>query len=79
MPYSARRIDPNHYQNLGDFSIARTYTKNGYEENQIYHYNSKTGSLINRSAWYMPTITHGSRIYNGCMKAIGRLLAEEEA
>lgn len=78
MPYTAHRIDPNHSQNLGDYNIVRTYTKYGYENTQLYHYNSETGRLINRSAWHMPVISHGSRIYNGCMKAIGQLLAEEE-
>lgn len=77
MPYTAHRIDPNNSQNLGDFSITRRYTRNGYEDTQHYHYSSKTGLLINRSAWHMPVISYGSRIYNGCMKAIGRLVAEE--
>ena len=78
MPYIAHRIDPNHSQNLGDFSIVRRYMRNGYENIQHYHYNSETGRLINRGAWHMPVISYGSRIYNGCMKAIGQLLAEEE-
>lgn len=78
MPYVARRIDPNDSQNLGDYSIVRSYTKNGYENTQLYHYNSKTGRLINRSAWHMPVITEGSRIYTSCMKAIGSLIAEEQ-
>ena len=77
MPYTARRIDPDHSQNLGDYEIWRNYTQNGYENTQLYHYNSETGRLINRSAWHMPVISHGSRIYKACMKAIERLKLEE--
>lgn len=77
MPYVAHRIDPNHSQNLGDYNIVRTYTEHGYEHIQIYHYNSKIGRLINRSAWHMPVISRGSRIYKACMKAIERLKLEE--
>lgn len=78
MPYVARRIDPNDSQNLGDYVIIRSYTKNGCKDTQHYHYNSKTGRLINRSAWHMPIISPGSRIYNSCMKAIGSLITEEQ-
>lgn len=77
MPYTARKINPNDSQNLGDYSIVRVYTRNGYENTQLYHYNSKTGRLINRSAYHLPIITEGSRIYNSCMKAVGRAMAED--
>ena len=77
MPYTAHRLDPNHSQNLGDYGIVRRYTRNGYEDSQLYHYNSEIGRLINRSAWHMPVISCGSRIYKGCMKAIERLESEE--
>lgn len=77
MPYTAIRIDPNHSQNMGDYQIWRNYTQNGYENTQLYHHNSETGRLINRSAWHMPVISHGSRIYKACMKAIERLKLEE--
>lgn len=77
MPYTARKINPDDSQNLGDYSIIRTYTRGGYENTQLYHYDSKTGRLINRSAYHLPIITKGSRIYNSCMKAVGRAMAEE--
>lgn len=77
MPYTARRIDPSSPQNLGDFSIVRRYIRDGYGDVQCYHYNSKTGILINRGTWNTPAITEGSRIYTACMKAIARLEAEE--
>lgn len=78
MPYTAHRIDPNHSQNLGDYGILREYVRDGYKHSQLYHYNSKIGRLINRSAWHMPVISYSSRIYKGCMKAIGRLEREEQ-
>ena len=78
MPYTAIRIDPNHSQNLGDYQIWRDYTRDGYKNTQLYHYNSKIGRLINRSAWHMPVISHSSRIYKGCMKAIEQLEREEK-
>lgn len=77
MSYTARKINPNDSQNLGDYLIIRTYTRNGYENTQLYHYESKTGRLINRSAYHLPIITKGSRIYNSCMKAVGRAMAED--
>lgn len=46
------------------------------KKTQCYHYNSKTGRLINRSAYHLPVITEGSRIYNACMKAVGRVMAD---
>lgn len=76
MTYTARKINPNNSQNLGDYSIVRTYTQSGYEKTQCYHYDSKTGRLINRGAYHLPVITEGSRIYNACMKAIGRVIAD---
>ena len=76
MPYTARKINPNDSQNLGDYSIVRTYTQGDYEKIQCYHYNSKTGRLINRSAYHLPVITEGSCIYNACMKAVGRVMAD---
>lgn len=77
MPYAAHRIDPNHSQNLGDYAIVRTYTERGYEHTQMYHYNSRTGRLINRCAWSMPVISRGSRIYRGCVGAVERVKLEE--
>ena len=79
MPYTAHRIDPNHPQNLGDYSILRKYTERGYDCTQMYHYNSETGRLINRSAWSMPVISRGSRIYTGCVKAVERLERSDHA
>lgn len=76
MSYTARKINPNDSQNLGDYSIVRTYTQGDYEKTQCYHYNSKTGRLINRSAYHLPVITEGSRIYNACMKAVGRVMTD---
>lgn len=76
MPYTARKINPDDSQNLGDYSIVRTYTQGDYEKTQCYHYNSKTGRLINRSAYHLPVITESSRIYNACMKAVGRVMAD---
>lgn len=77
MTYTAHRIDPDHPQNLGDYSIARRYTEHGETRTQLYHYNSSTGRLINRGAWSMPVISRGSRIYTGCVKSIERLEREE--
>lgn len=76
MSYTAHRIDPNHSQNLGDYAIVRRYTEHGYKHTQMYHYNSETGRLINRSAWPMPVISRGSRIYRGCVGAVERLEGE---
>lgn len=76
MTYTARKINPNDSQNLGDYSIVRAYIQDGYEKTQCYHYNSKIGRLINRSAYHLPVITQGSRIYNSCMKAVGRVIAD---
>ena len=73
MSYTAHRIDPDHPQNLGDYSILRRYTEHGEACTQMYHYNSSTGRLINRGAWSMPVISRGSRIYTGCVKAVERL------
>ena len=83
--YVARRIDPNYPQNLGDFSIVRADYRSKlpiadvrYRPAQHYHYNSRTGRLINRGGDYLPVISRGSRIYVDCTRAVGRLLAEEE-
>lgn len=73
MSYTAHRIDPNHPQNLGDYSVLRKYIERGELRTQMYHYNSSTGRLINRGAWSMPAISRGSRIYTGCVKAVERL------
>ncbi|MEC4616287.1 hypothetical protein [Tsukamurella tyrosinosolvens] len=75
--YVARRIDPDHPQNLGDFSIFRR--GNAKRESWHYHYNSQTGRLINRVYEAMPVITRGSAIYRECMAAVARLEAEEAA
>lgn len=77
MPYIAHRIEPNHPQNLGDYSILRRYTERGETRTQMYHYNSSTGRLVNRGAWSMPVISRGSRIYTGCVKAVERLEQSE--
>lgn len=71
--YVAVRIDPDHPQNLGDYSIQRR-TKYGWRS---YHYNSQNRRLINRMDWAMPVIQSGSRIYRECMRAIDRLQVEE--
>lgn len=76
--YVARRIDKNHSQNLGDYSITRRFSQGGYKRSFCYHFDSETGMLINRSAEFLPVIKRGSPIYTGCMKAIERLNAEEE-
>ncbi|AHG24374.1 hypothetical protein PBI_MICHELLEMYBELL_53 [Mycobacterium phage MichelleMyBell] len=67
--YVAARINPDHSQNLGDYSIGRRGS------GQYYHYDSKNRRLINRTA--LVVIGRNSRIYNECLKAIGRLQAEE--
>lgn len=77
--FVAHRIDTRDPQNLGDFSIMRRLPAedDGYRRTMQYHYNSQTGRLINRGAWSMPVISHGSPIYEGCMKAVERLLGQE--
>ena len=75
--YVARRIDKNHSQNLGDYSITRRFSQGEYKRSFCYHFDSKTGRLINRTAEFLPVIKRGSPIYTGCMKAIERLNAEE--
>lgn len=73
--YVAQRIDPDHPQNLGDFSVARLH--NG--GHLFYHYNSENERLINRGSWAMPVISKGTRIYWECIKAVERLQKEEES
>ncbi|NKS10092.1 hypothetical protein GS580_16575 [Rhodococcus hoagii] len=77
--YFAARIDPEHPQNLGDFSISRRLPSvfEEYVHHRRYHFNSKNGRLINRNDSAMPVIQSGSQIYRECMKAIDRLKAEE--
>lgn len=77
--FVAHHIDPNHPQNLGDFSIMRRLPAegDGYRRTMHYHYNSQNGRLINRGVTAMPIINPGSRIYEGCVKAVERLLGQE--
>lgn len=80
--YRAFRIDPNDSQNLGDFRISRkvetpygsTYRSYHYAS-EDYHDRRRQGRLINRSD--LISIARGTRIYNDCMKAIERLIEEE--
>ena len=77
--YVAHRIDPEDPQNLGDFSISRKMPRRNtseWREYQHYHYNSRSGRLINRAAFTMPVITHGSAIYRECLAAVDRLIEE---
>lgn len=71
--YVAARIDARDSQNLGDYSIGRRGCDS--QVRAYYHYDSATGRLINRIA--LVHITKGSRIYTECLRAIGRLHAEE--
>ena len=66
--YTAHRIDETHPQNLGMYSIYRRKTR------AIYHFNPRNQRLINRNSLAMPTIQRGSEIWEGCMKAIQRLV-----
>lgn len=66
--YIARRIDENDPQNMGMYSIYRRKT------GAVYHFNPRNQRLINRNSLAMPTITRGSMIWEGCMKAIQRLV-----
>lgn len=71
--YIAARIDARDSQNLGDYSIGRRGCDS--QPRAYYHYDSATGRLINRIA--LVHITKGSHIYTECLRAIGRLHAEE--
>lgn len=72
--YAAHRIDPDHPQNLGAYSIRRRIDEWTI---LMYHFNPKNGRLINRASMSMPVISEGSRIYTECMRAIDRLHALE--
>lgn len=89
--YVAHRIDPADTQNLGDFSIRRQLPTNEYSENwtQTYHYASedydgphdpqgpfRQGRIVNRRR--LTNITRGSQIYSECIRAVERLLKEEQ-
>ena len=72
--YIAHRLDEKDPQNLGMYSIFRRKTR------AVYHFNPRNQRLINRNSLAMPTISRNSEIWNGCMKAIQRLLdADEES
>lgn len=79
--FVAQRIDPKHSQNLGDFAITRKMPKMTTSERrefQHYHYSSVSGRVINRGSLAMPVITRGSELYVSCIKAVERLLEEEQ-
>ncbi|AID58940.1 hypothetical protein PBI_GAIA_121 [Mycobacterium phage Gaia] len=71
--YVAGHIDSDDPQNLGDYSIGRRGSNS--QPGAYYHYNSRTGRLMNRCA--LLNISKGSRIYAECLKAIFRLQLEE--
>lgn len=80
--YRAYRIDPNDSQNLGDFGISRKVDTPYGPTYRLYHYASadyydrrRRNWLINRSDLIL--ISRGTSIYNNCMKAIDRLIQEE--
>lgn len=80
--YRASRIDPNDSQNLGDFRISRKVDTPYGPTYRFYHYASENyddrrreDRLINRSDLIL--IDRGTRIHNECMKAIDRLIQEE--
>lgn len=84
--YRAYRIDPNHPQNFGDFGISRKVETPYGPTYRLYHYasedyyrlrrrNRRRDRLINRSDLIL--IDRGTRIHNECMKAIDRLIEEE--
>lgn len=80
--YRAYRIDPNDSQNLGDFGISRKVDTPHGPTYRFYHYASedhydrgRRNWLINRSDLIL--IGRGTSIYINCMKAIDRLIEEE--
>ncbi|QJS16594.1 MULTISPECIES: hypothetical protein [Corynebacterium] len=85
--YVASRIDPTTTKNLGDFHIRRKLPTNEWGEDwsETYHYASENyagshgvsrrGRVVNRRS--LIHITRGSRIHNECIKAVERLLEEE--
>lgn len=89
--YVARRIDdPTYSQNLGDFAIIRRLpdSPEGHPQREHYHYASedypvgewefdRRGRIVNRGS--LQQISRGSRIYAECIKAVERLIREEEA
>ena len=86
--YVAYRIDPNHPQNLGDFRIRRVVRTPWGDEYRHYHYASedyypssgeydRRGTMVNRRA--LVPISKESRIYKECLRAVDRLLEEEES
>lgn len=86
--YVAQRIDPADTQNLGDFSIRRQLPTNEYGENWWvpYHYATdeyngphgpiRQSRIVNRSS--LTNITRGSQIYTECIRAVERLLKDEQ-
>lgn len=80
--FVAHRIDPDDSQNLGDFAISRRVPESEAQRygatHHHYHYNSRSGRIINRATWAMPVINNGSRIYRECLKAVERLIEEEK-
>ena len=83
--YVAYRLDTNDPQNLGDFGI-RYANRNDEYDRRYYHYASpeyhnaeapnRGGRLINRQS-LTPVMT-GGPVYRECMRAINRLIKEEE-
>ena len=80
--YRAYRIDHNNPQALGDFSISRKIETPYGPEYRLYHYASsdypyrwRRNELTNRHSLIL--INPGSRIHDECMKAIDRLIEEE--
>lgn len=84
--YVAYRLDTSGPQNLGDFGIRYQNSSNCFDR-QSYHYASRdyhnpeapyrgTDRLINR--WNLNWVPNGGPVYRECMKAIDRLIKEEE-
>ena len=83
--YVAHRIDPDNPQNLGDFSIIRwNQSENTPREHYQYASESYTGRgedwwqgrIVNRRT--LRQIGRGTRIYSECIRAVERLLSEDE-
>lgn len=70
--YVASRIDPQDYQNVGDFCI----WCHELDPGDGYHYDSVNDRLVNRGT--LRTVRAGTTRHTQCMKAINRLLEEEE-